>query len=154
MKSEKRMLLALLCCVFFGAVLLALVVLPSNLALASTADTQYDFYFENLASQQGTEVRNKETSSKVFLAVQYKDRSLTTVNFYIDGARTSNGYLQNRTRNYVAPAYHTGYFTISNNVYESGDRWARLTAMSGGGYGRVAGYWSPDTNEPWRPTLN
>lgn len=132
--------------VFFAAVLMTAIVMPSTKAFAAnTANSSYSFYFSGTGATQGTSARYKETSSVCYLRVSYL--GLNRMNFYIDGAKSSSGSWVNRTRGGVATAYYTGHFSVHNYVNENGEYFARLTAMSPSGSGTVSGMWSPDSNE-------
>ena len=138
--------------VLLAVVLMAAIVMPSTKAFAAnTANSTYGFSFSGTGATQGTGARYKETSTVCYLRVTYL--GLNRMNFYIDGAKSASGPWVNRTRGGVATAYYTGHFSIHNYVNENGEYFARLTAMSPSGSGRVTGMWSPDSNES-NPSLN
>lgn len=138
--------------IVLGVLLAMLVVLPAKPALATTADDPYNFTFWGTGATQGRNGQRKDNQTETFIAIN--SINMSRVNFYVDGSTSQWGPWLNRTRGGVAVGYYTGYFIIHNYVYENGERWARLTAMSPEGSGSAKGYWSPDTNESWRPSLN
>lgn len=144
------------CVALLVAVLTALVVLPASPALAITENQRYEFYFSGTGATQGTYGYRKDNNTECFIAIESLGSS--RLNFYIDGSTSSSGPWYNRTGvngGGVAVASTTGYFLIHNNVYETGCRYARLTAMSPSGRSSAYGYWSPDTNQSgWWPYLN
>lgn len=135
------------------SLLLASMLLAPTTALAITDNQYYSFGFSGTGATQGTYGYPKDTQSECFLWIQSISMS-NGVNFYIDGSGGQNGPWTNRTRGGVARGWVKGYFLIHNYVKENNESWARLTAVSPSGSGSVSGYWSPDTNEAWHPSLN
>lgn len=132
--------------ILFVAVFSVMAVLPPTLALAEDtyANTSYTFPLESYGTW-GTGRRQKNTDSACYLRINRID--MNSVNFYIDGWKSSRGTYVNRTRGDKAVASYTGHFQISNYVNENRDTHARLTAWAANGGGTVSGVWSPDTRE-------
>lgn len=146
-RSKRLLCMGALLLLFVGVLLM-----PTK-AMAITTNQYYSFGFSGTGASQGTYGVRKDTQSECFLWIQNIHMS-NGVNFYIDGSVGGSGPWTNRTRNGVARGWSTGYYLIHNYVYENGERNARLTATSPSGSGSVSGYWSPDTNETWHPSLN
>lgn len=137
------------------AVLLMLAAPTVAKAEDSYTNWGYTFEFGYTGHQWETGGRNKVTQSEAFLYIEHNDTR--GVRFRLDGGTSATGpWNTSLTRGGSAYASGAaqGYYLIHNYVNENGYSFARLAGVSVSGDGVISGVWSPDTREPWHPSLN
>lgn len=130
-----------------AAMLCPALLMPSYaMAVGNVSNTEYEFFFNKLGGMDYTTARQKWDSTPCYLRVT--TTSLYPMYFYVDGARSWNGYWSNQTMGGRKTVYGTGHFSIHTTVYENGYAWARLRSeATASGSNSIWGCWSPDSTE-------
>lgn len=113
---------------------------PITILRSNTSNSSFSFPMPANGTH-GTGGRAKQDASPTYVRI---DSITRPCRMYVDGASSSSGVWYNCTNGGYARAYRTGHFQIHQTVYESGYRWARLTAWANEGASTVKGAWSPD----------
>lgn len=113
-----------------------------GIAPISTDDYTFAFWFDYHGDQKRTEIIEKEDASATY--VYAESNSTTGTYLYVDSYSNSAGYINQTVGGYAYLGTRIGKFSIHQNVYENGYRWASLRGM-GNSSGYVGGDWSADS---------
>lgn len=113
-----------------------------GIAPISTDDYTYAFSFGFHGDQRRTEIIEKEDTSATYVLAT--SNTTTGTYLYVDSFSNNAGYINQTVGGYAYLGTQEGKFSIHQNVYENGYRWASLRGM-GNSSGYVGGDWSADS---------